>query len=228
MKILMLNHEFPPVGGGASPVTFELCRHVAGLGHDVDVVTMRYGSLPAFERVAGVNVYRTWALRGKPNISHPHELASYLAGAVGKAVQLAREEKIGLVESVKFVLKKYLSYIGAPVFPIVGILFFVVLCVLGGLLGRIPWFGEIFAGVLWVLPLIAGFVMVIIAIGLVLGWPLMYATISAEGSDSFDAISRSYSYIYQRPWRYAWYWVVSVLYGAIVIAFVTMFTLGML
>jgi hypothetical protein len=48
----------------------------------------------------------------------------------------------------------------------------------------------------------------------------MYPTISTEGSDSFDAISRSYSYIYQAPWQYAWYCFVALLYGAVVIFFV--------
>ena len=49
---------------------------------------------------------------------------------------------------------------------------------------------------------------------------MMYATISAEGSDSFDAISRSYSYVYQSPWHYIWYSLVALAYGAVVVFFV--------
>ena len=48
LKILILNHEFPPVGGGAAPVTFELCKQLALMEHKVDVVTMHYGELPRF------------------------------------------------------------------------------------------------------------------------------------------------------------------------------------
>ena len=48
----------------------------------------------------------------------------------------------------------------------------------------------------------------------------MYGTISAEGSDSFDALSRSYSYVYQSPWHYIWYGLVALAYGAIVVFFV--------
>jgi hypothetical protein len=48
----------------------------------------------------------------------------------------------------------------------------------------------------------------------------MYATISAEGSDSFDALSRSYSYVYQAPWHYLWYGLVAVAYGVVVVFFV--------
>jgi len=93
----MLNHEFPPVGGGASPVTFELCKHLVRMNHRVDVVTMHYGALPAFERIKGVNIYRTPAWRRRPNICHTHEMATYLPGAIGKTVKLAREKSYDII-----------------------------------------------------------------------------------------------------------------------------------
>ena len=39
-RILMLNYEFPPLGGGASPVSYEIAKGYVALGHSVDVVTM--------------------------------------------------------------------------------------------------------------------------------------------------------------------------------------------
>ena len=97
LSILMLNHEFPPVGGGAAPVTFELCKHLAGAGHQVDVVTMRYGKLPRFETVEGVNIYRTPARRKRPNICYTHEMATYLPGALPKTLGLARHRKYDII-----------------------------------------------------------------------------------------------------------------------------------
>ena len=44
--------------------------------------------------------------------------------------------------------------------------------------------------------------------------------LSAEGSDSFDALSRCYSYVLQKPWSYIWYAAVALVYGAIVVFFV--------
>ncbi len=61
--------------------------------------------------------------------------------------------------------------------------------------------------------------MAVVLIGL-LGWPLMNPTISAEGSDSFDALSRSYSYVFQAPWHYLWYTTVALAYGAVLVFFV--------
>jgi hypothetical protein len=150
---------------------------------------------------------------------------AFFGGAITRlaAVQVARDEKIGLRESLRFTCGKYFSFVGGPLFPFAGILIFLLLCLGGGLFVRIPWLGDLFAGVLWVLPLLAGFVMTIILVGVAVGWPLMFATVSAEGSDSFDALSRSYSYVYQRPWHYAFYWSVALVYGAIVTGFVVAF-----
>ena len=67
--------------------------------------------------------------------------------------------------------------------------------------------------------LIACLVIAITLIGLV-GWPMMSATISAEGTDSWEAVSRSYSYVFQAPWHYIWYAFVALVYGAVIVFFV--------
>jgi len=51
----------------------------------------------------------------------------------------------------------------------------------------------------------------------------MYPTIAVEGSDSFDAISRSFSYIFARPWRMGFYTLIAGVYGAICYLFVRFF-----
>jgi hypothetical protein len=52
------------------------------------------------------------------------------------------------------------------------------------------------------------------------GYPLMYPTLSVEGSDTLDALSRSYNYVYQSPWNYIWYCLVALGSGAVVTFFV--------
>jgi hypothetical protein len=47
----------------------------------------------------------------------------------------------------------------------------------------------------------------------------MWATVSVEGTDAFDALSRSYAYVYHRPWRLLWY-ALFALFLAIVSMFV--------
>lgn len=93
----MLNHEFPPVGGGAAPVTLELCKHLVNTGHEVDVVTMAFHGTAKYECIEGVNVYRTPAIRKKPNICHTHEMATYLPGALFRTLSLARRQKYDVI-----------------------------------------------------------------------------------------------------------------------------------
>lgn len=80
-RILMLNYEFPPLGGGASPVSYELSKGYVKLGHKVDVVTMGFKDLKEFEVKEGVNIYRVKCLRNKKEICHPWEQLSYLKSA---------------------------------------------------------------------------------------------------------------------------------------------------
>ncbi len=164
----------------------------------------------AFALACGVWAAIVWAVFG---------------GAITRiaAIQFAREEKIGLGEAVRFACSKLLSFAGAPVIPLIFISFFAVMCAGGGLISNIPVIGPLFAGGLWFLPLIAGFVMALIVIAWAAAWPLMFSTISVESSDSFDAISRSFAYVFHRPWHYLFYAVVAAVFGSLCSFFVLMF-----
>ena len=56
--------------------------------------------------------------------------------------------------------------------------------------------------------------MAVLLLGLIFGWPLMFSTISTEGTDAFDAISRSYAYVFQRPFHYLFYTILITIMHA--------------
>jgi hypothetical protein len=141
---------------------------------------------------------------------------------------VARDEKISMTSGLRFAMGKFLSFIFAPVIPLAIVLFVGLIVWLAALLNNIPWIGPILVGLLFFLALIAGFVMTLVLLGTVGGYNLMYPTIAVEGSDSFDAISRSFSYVYARPWRMLFYTVVAILYGALCYFFVRFFLFLML
>ncbi len=132
------------------------------------------------------------------------------------AVQFNGKERTTLKQAVKFVLSRYISYVLSPTVPLLVVAAIVLLMAVYGLVALIPWVGDIVLyGVLFPLIVIGGIAIAIVLLGLI-GYPLMYTTISVEGSDTFDAISRSYNYVFQAPWSYLWYWVVALVYGAAV------------
>jgi hypothetical protein len=148
---------------------------------------------------------------------------SLVGGAITRiaAVQIARGEKIDFMEAVQFTLKRWSSYLMAPVYPLAFIILLLVVAIIFGVFHLIPVFGDIvISGLLWPIPIILGLVMALALIGLVVGWPLMAPTISTEGTDSWEALSRSFSYVFTKPFHYLWYVVVAISYGAVLIFFI--------
>jgi len=144
-------------------------------------------------------------------------------GAICRAAALdaAREECITVTEALAFSRRRLLGFIGAPLLPagICGVCALFLLA--GGFVGAIPWIGNLAVAALFWLALVAGFIMAIMIIGAVAGFPLTFPTIAVEGSDAFDAFSRSFNYVVlSRPWRTAFYGLVAAAYGAICLLFV--------
>ncbi len=63
MKILVLNYEYPPIGGGGGRVSQDLGRQFARRGRQITVLTSRIRGLPREDWDDGVRVRRVrWAL----------------------------------------------------------------------------------------------------------------------------------------------------------------------
>lgn len=129
-----------------------------------------------------------------------------IGGAIARiaVVQAATGRKIGIGSALRFALRQAGSLIGAPLIPFLAVAFLVAGNAAAGLLTRIPGAaGEVIAALFAVVPLVLSILLALILIGLALGWPLMQATVAAEDEDAADALSRSYSYVNQRFFRYA-------------------------
>lgn len=83
VNILVLNYEFPPIGGGGGAVSRDLAISLQRRGHRVLVITMQYGSLPEKEEIEGVVIYRVKCLRKSESVCHPWEQISYIFSLIG-------------------------------------------------------------------------------------------------------------------------------------------------
>jgi glycosyltransferase involved in cell wall biosynthesis len=63
MKILVLIHEFPPVGGGGGRVAQDICQGLIKRGHEVTILTAHLKGLPKKEVVDGIRIVRLPSLR---------------------------------------------------------------------------------------------------------------------------------------------------------------------
>jgi len=154
----------------------------------------------------------------------------FFGGAITRiaVVKLGREEPLGLGAAVRHASSRFGAYVGAPLFPLVGVaLLALPICGLG-LLARGD-VGLFVAGVLWVPALFGGLLIAILLLGLLFGWPLMWGTIGAEErGDVFEAFSRSYSYTFQRPLHYLFYGALAAFYGALAWLLVYHFSEGVI
>lgn len=81
MRILVLNYEYPPLGGGAAPVCRDLATCMAKEGHQVTVVTMGFPGLLPYEERDGVEIYRLKCMRKKAHSCMPWEQYTYILAA---------------------------------------------------------------------------------------------------------------------------------------------------
>jgi hypothetical protein len=155
---------------------------------------------------------------------------SYFGGAITRiaAIEIAKDERIETQKALAFSYKKFRSCFWSLGACALGFGFFFACNYAGGLVGRIPYAGEILVAIALPLAILSGFIMVLIGIGTVCGFPLFFPAVSAEGTDAFDAISRGFSYVYSRPWHFIWYQFVSVVYGAVSVAFTWAFSAAMI
>ena len=142
------------------------------------------------------------------------------------AFKIARDETPGMPSALEYSVRRFRDYMTAPFLAVAGIGVFWFLCVSAGAFARIPWLGEYLVALLWFLPLLAGVVMAAILVAIVVGWPFTYVTISTQGSDGFEAFSRSLNYIFSQPWRYVFHWLLALLHGGLIM-WVAMFLLGL-
>jgi len=121
MKILVLNYEYPPLGGGGGPVAKMLSEGYAGHGHEIHYITMHFAGFPKNEEIGNVKIHRIKCIRRKLEICTTIEMFSFLFRAIPYALKLTKKIQFDAVHShfiiptsiVAVVLKRFrkLEYI---------------------------------------------------------------------------------------------------------------------
>lgn len=89
MRLLLVNYEFPPLGGGAAGASMNIARELTGLGHEVAVLTSHFRGLPKAESGDGYLVRRVSSLRGSLHRSGPGQMLAFAASGMAAGLRLA-------------------------------------------------------------------------------------------------------------------------------------------
>ncbi|MEA2715123.1 MAG: glycogen synthase [Candidatus Parcubacteria bacterium] len=92
MKIIILNYEFPPLGGGAGNASANISKELARLGHRVTVVTTWFKDLPGKENVDGYTVIRLHSRRHKRDRSNVAEMFHYVLLAARECARILNDD----------------------------------------------------------------------------------------------------------------------------------------
>ncbi|MFH1681487.1 MAG: glycosyltransferase family 4 protein [Candidatus Eisenbacteria bacterium] len=97
MNILVLNYEYPPLGGGAGVVTRALAELYVRRGHDVEVVTMGFPGLPAEETLNGVRIRRLQVGRKRRETCDTSEMILYVLRAFPTTLRKLRRDPVDVI-----------------------------------------------------------------------------------------------------------------------------------
>lgn len=125
-----------------------------------------------------------------------------LAGAILRmaALGLTRNEWPDLLGGLRFAWRSRKSLVGAPLVTVAGLLVLAIPVGLARLATQFDLLAPV-AAALWPVVIFASLVFAIFAIGALVGWPMLWAAVATEQSDGFDALSRVFAYVYQKPFR---------------------------
>lgn len=80
MKILVLNYEYPPVGGGGGRACADLCSELVSRGHEIRVLTSHAHGLPKEEEIHGYRVIRVPTGRRDYSLASLPSMARFILG----------------------------------------------------------------------------------------------------------------------------------------------------
>ena len=90
MRILVLNHEFPPIGGGGGRAAESICRNLAKRGHEIKVLTAHLNDLPRAEQRDDYHIIRIPSLRTQPFRASLLSMTAYVLAGLWAGLRLVR------------------------------------------------------------------------------------------------------------------------------------------
>jgi len=99
LRILCLNYEYPPVGGGGGRIAHRINAGLVRRGHAVRVQTAGLRHLPPRETVDGVEIFRSGAFRKREDTCTVPEMAHYLLAGFLPALRHVREWRPHVIHS---------------------------------------------------------------------------------------------------------------------------------
>ena len=100
LKILVVNYEYPPIGGGGGVICRDIAEEIVNMGHEVTVVTSKFAKLKDEEINGGVRIIRVPVFfRKKQNTASILSMLSYLPNSIFYINKLFKKEDFDIINT---------------------------------------------------------------------------------------------------------------------------------
>jgi hypothetical protein len=136
-----------------------------------------------------------------------------------QAVGCLTETRDSFPVALTFGFRRWPNAIGGPCLPLAASALLATLLVVLTFPGRLPWL----LGPAWLIAIspvlvLIGLMAAFLVGVLLLSWPLIQSAVAVDRDcDGFNALSRVYNYVTMRPWHLAWYVLVILVTGPLVL-----------
>jgi len=99
MKILVISHEYPPIGGGGGQVVADVCAQLAARGHNIDILTALYRGLPEVEEHGNLLIERVHSCRTQAYRAGFKTMACFILKSTLCGLKIIRSENPDLMHA---------------------------------------------------------------------------------------------------------------------------------
>jgi L-malate glycosyltransferase len=99
MRILVVIHEFPPIGGGGGRAAYDICVNLARHGHEIIVLTAHMQGLPLEENLDGIRIVRIRSFRTEAFRATFFVMLAYVLGGLWAGARLIRHFRPDIIHA---------------------------------------------------------------------------------------------------------------------------------
>ena len=152
---------------------------------------------PVFVKIAVILLIAVWALFG---------------GAIfrGQAVTYGARRRALAGDMFDYGRGHWWRLVKAMLLPVIGLAIPAVICIVNGLVLRVPWVGDIVGGLMLIVSIVAGLWIAYVAALWILTAPLYGPAIGADGFAAAECVTRCATYVQSRLVRTLWLYAIGL------------------